>query len=158
MLGEAHARRGTHIVLLCSPTHSAIGDAINLGSRIEGATKEYGLDLCLGESVAPLVRDAFILRSVDLILVKGKTQPVEVFTVLAERQPGTPEPAWLARHEDAVRAYRRGDVDTAETAWLEVLTAAPGDALASIFFARCADLRENPPPGEWTGVFTMTGK
>ncbi|MCE9610606.1 MAG: adenylate/guanylate cyclase domain-containing protein [Chthoniobacter sp.] len=137
---------------------SVLGDAVNLGSRLEGVTKEYGIDLCLGESLAPLVRDAFILRSVDLILVKGKTQPIEVFTALAPRPPGTAEPAWLARHEEAVRAYRRGDFDTAEAAWLDVLAAEPGDALASIFFARCAALRENPPPGEWTGVFTMSGK
>ncbi len=137
---------------------SVLGDAVNLGSRLESVTKEYGLDLCLGESVAPLVRDAFLLRSVDLILVKGKTQPVEVFTALAPRAPGTPAPAWLARHEEAVRAYRRGDFDTAETAWLDVLAAEPGDALASVFFARCAALRENPPVGPWTGVFTMLSK
>ena len=137
---------------------SVLGDAVNLGSRLESVTKEYGLDLCLGESVAPLVREAFLLRSVDLLLVKGKTQPVEVFTALGPRQPGAPEPAWLARHEEAVRAYRRGDFDTAEAAWLDVLAAEPGDALASVFFARCAALRENPPPGEWTGIFTMPGK
>ncbi len=70
-------------------------------------------------------RGLFLLRSVDLILVKGKTQPVEVFTALGPRTPGTPE---------------------------------PGAALAAIFFARCAALRENPPPGHWTGVFTMLGK
>ena len=137
---------------------SAIGDAINLGSRIEGATKEYGLDLCIGESVAPFVRDAFILRSVDLIVVKGKTKPVEVFTVLAERQPGTPEPAWLARHEEAVRAYRAGFFAASEAAWREVLTTQPGDALATIFLARCADLRAHPPGPDWAGVFKMLGK
>jgi adenylate cyclase len=137
---------------------SVLGDAVNLGSRLEGVTKEYGLDLCLGESVAPLVRDAFILRSVDLLLVKGKTHPVEVFTALGPRSAGTSEPAWLARHEEAVRAYRRGDFDAAEVAWLDVLAAEPGDPLASVFFARCAALRENPPPGEWTGIFTMPGK
>jgi len=137
---------------------SVLGDAVNLGSRIEGLTKEYGLDLCLGETVAPLVREAFILRSVDLILVKGKTQPVEVFTVLAERQSGTPEPAWLTRHEEAVRAYRAGDFATAESSWSEVLTTQPGDALATIFLARCAALRAHPPDAEWTGVFKMRGK
>ena len=137
---------------------SVLGDAVNLGSRLESVTKEYGLDLCLGESIAPLVRDAFILRSVDLIIVKGKTRPVEVFTALAARQPGLAEPAWLARHEEAVRAYRRGDFDTAEAAWRDVLAAEPGDALASVFLARCATLRENPPAGGWTGVFTMRSK
>ena len=137
---------------------SVLGDAVNLGSRIEGLTKEYGIDLCLGETVAPLVREAFILRPVDLILVKGKTQPVEVFTVLGVRAPGVSEPAWLARHEEAVRAYRRGDFAAAESAWREVLAAQPGDALATIFLARCAELQSHPPDAEWTGVFKMRGK
>ena len=137
---------------------SVLGDAVNLGSRLEGVTKEYGIDLCLGETVAPLVREAFLLRSVDLIVVKGKTKPVEVFTVLGERTPGTPEPAWLAHHEAAMRAYRAGDFASAETSWLEVLAAQPDDALALVFFARCATLRENPPRGPWAGVFKMSGK
>ena len=137
---------------------SVLGDAVNLGSRIEGLTKEYGIDLCLGESVAPLVREAFVLRAVDLIVVKGKTQPVEVFTVLGGRTPGTPEPAWLARHEAAVRAYRAGDFAAAESAWREVLATQPGDALATIFLARCAELRSHPPDAGWTGVFKMRGK
>ena len=57
-----------------------------------------------------------------------------------------------------MRAYRAGDFDTAEAAWLEVLAAQPDDALALVFFARCATLRENPPLGVWTGVFKMSGK
>ncbi len=137
---------------------SVLGDAVNLGSRIEGLTKEYGIDLCLGETVAPLVRDAFLLRSVDLILVKGKTQPVKVFTVLGPRDPATTEPPWLAGHEAAVRAYRAGDFTAAEKAWREVLAAQPGDALATIFLARCAELQSHPLGPVWTGVFKMPGK
>ncbi len=137
---------------------SVLGDAVNLGARIEGLTKEYGIDLCLGETVAPLVREAFVLRSVDLVVAKGKTRPIEVFTVLSERTPGVAEPAWLARHEEAVRAYRAGDFPAAESAWREVFADQPGDALSTIFLARCAELRSHPPGTEWTGVFKMRGK
>ena len=137
---------------------SVLGDAVNLGSRLESVTKEYGIDLCLGESLAPLVRDVFVLRSVDLIIVKGKTRPIEVFTVLGGRTPGEPEPVWLAQHEAAVRAYRSGDFAAAESAWREVLAAQPGDALATIFLARCVELRSHPPDAEWTGVFKMRSK
>ncbi len=136
---------------------SVLGDAVNLGSRLEGATKEYDLDLCIGEGAAVLVRDAFLLRSVDLLVVKGKTKPVEVFTVLGERAT-TAEPRWLAHHEAAMRAYRAGDFSTAETAWLEVLAAQPDDPLAPIFLARCAQLFAHPPGRGWTGVFTMLSK
>ena len=88
---------------------SAIGDAVNLASRLEGVTKSYHIELCIGENVESLVRDAFIVRSLDLIVVKGKTKPVEVFTVLEERTSGAPGPPWLAQHEEAMRLYRSGD-------------------------------------------------
>lgn len=136
---------------------SVIGDAVNLGSRLEGATKEYHLDFCLGEQAAALIREDFILRSVDLIVVKGKTKPVAVFTVLAKRSPAASEPPWLARHEEAMEKYRAGDFPAAESAWQEVLAAAPGDELARLFLARCAALqRARPEP--WSGVFTMQSK
>ena len=137
---------------------SVISDAVNLASRLEGVTKQYHIDLCIGEHVAPLVRDAFLLRSLDLIVVKGKTKPVEIFAVLDERSPGIPEPAWLPRHEEAVKLYRAGDFPAAEAAWREVLAQSPGDRIAEVFIARCTELRATPPPGEWDGVFEMKSK
>jgi len=134
---------------------SVIGDAVNLGSRLEGATKEYHLDLCIGEKVAGLVRDQFIVRSVDLLIVKGKTKPVEIFTVLDKRGI---EPPWLDRHEEAMRLYRTGDFAAAEKAWRDVLTQAPGDGLSEIFIGRCAELQAHPPTTPWTGVYEMKSK
>jgi len=135
---------------------TVIGDAVNLGARLEGATKEYRLDLCIGETVATLVRDQFLLRSVDLIIVKGKTRPVEIFTVLDKS--GTAEPPWLARHEEAVRLYRTGDFAAAEKAWREVLAEAPGDGLSEVFIERCVGLQARPPAAPWTGVYEMKSK
>ena len=137
---------------------SMIGDAVNLGSRLEGVTKTYHLDLCIGELVAPLVRDAFILRSLDLILVKGKTRPVEIFTVLDERTATSAEPPWLAVHEEAVRHYRKGEFAAAQARWREVLAQAPGDSGSTVFIERCISLQKDPPAGEWTGVFEMKTK
>lgn len=135
---------------------SVIGDAVNLGSRLEGATKQYQLDVCIGEKAAALVKDDFILRSVDLIIVKGKTQPVEIFTVLDKR--GAAQPTWLARHEEAMQLYRAGNFADAEKAWREVLAQAPEDGLAQTFVARCVELQANPPSGVWTGVYEMKTK
>jgi adenylate cyclase len=137
---------------------SMIGDAVNLASRLEGVTRNYDIDLCIGESVAPLVRDIFILRSLDLIIVKGKTQPVAIFTVLGERESNGSEPAWLARHEEAVQRYRAGDFNAAEEAWREVLVQCPGDPVAEVFLQRCAELRKSALPADWRGVFEMTHK
>ena len=137
---------------------SVIGDAVNLASRLEGVTKQYDIDLCVGENVATLVRDVFILRSLDFIVVKGKTKPVEIFAVLDERSPAITDPAWLLRHEEAVKLYRKGDFTAAETAWREVLAEAPGDGIAETFIARCAELQASPPTGKWDGVFEMKSK
>jgi len=136
---------------------SAIGDAVNTASRLEGVTKTYHLDLIIGEPVEPLVRDAFILRSVDCILLQGKNKPMKIFTVLTERS-AAPEPPWLSKHEEAVMLYRLGDFAAAEANWNEVLAASPGDELAAIFIRRCRNLRENPPAGIWNGVFEMKSK
>ena len=137
---------------------SVIGDAVNLASRLEGVTKKYHIDLCIGENVALLVRDFFVLRSLDRIVVQGKTKPVEIFAVLDERGPGVADPAWLARHEEAVKLYRAGDFVAAEVAWREVLAQAPGDGIAETFISRCAELQASPPLGKWDGVFEMKSK
>ncbi|MGB8170889.1 MAG: adenylate/guanylate cyclase domain-containing protein [Chthoniobacteraceae bacterium] len=135
-----------------------IGDAVNLGSRLEGVTKSYNIDVCLGEHVAPFVREEFQLRSLDLIVVKGKTKPVEIFTVLGRRLPSSADPDWLAVHEEAMRRYRLGEFKTAAALWREVLAQAPGDPVSAVFLARCLELQKEPPNGEWTGVFEMKSK
>jgi adenylate cyclase len=135
---------------------SVIGDAVNLGSRLEGVTKKYHIDLCIGENVAALVRNHFILRSVDLIVVVGKSKPVEIFTVLGERIGD--QPAWMAAHDEAMKLYRTGRFAEAEAKWREVLAQIPGDGLTGVLLARCALLQREPPEGEWTGVYEMKSK
>lgn len=136
---------------------TVIGDAVNLASRLEGATKQYGIDMCIGEGVAAMVGDQFLLRSVDLIIVKGKTQPVEIFTVLGQRDKTT-APPWLAKHEEAMRLYRTGEFATAEKIWREIVTEVPGDALSKVFIWRCIALQASPPEPPWTGVYAMKSK
>ena len=135
---------------------SVVGDAVNTASRLEGATKTYRVDFIIGEPVEPLVRDVFVLRKVDRILLQGKTRPVDIYTVLSERAAGG-APDWLAIHEEALRLYGAGDFEAAEIKWREVLAAVPGDALASLFIDRCRDLRASPPAA-WNGVFEMRSK
>jgi adenylate cyclase len=98
------------------------------------------------------------LRSLDLIIVKGKTKPVEIFTVLKEREAGVADPPWLVTHEEAVRRYRAGDFVEAERLWREVLAQCPGDSIAEVFLERCAALQKAPPDGKWDGVFEMKTK
>ena len=86
---------------------TVIGDPVNLASRLEGLTKEYHLDLLLGENMAPLAGGEFILRTVDYVQVQGKTKPVDVLTVMGDGAAQTVSlPLWLARYEEGVRLYR----------------------------------------------------
>jgi adenylate cyclase len=138
---------------------TAIGDPVNLASRLEGLTKEYHLDLLLGETVAPLVSGKYILRTVDYVQVKGKTKPVDVFTVVGERAAQTDSPpVWLARYEEGIRRYRKRAFAGAAAAFQESLRQQPDDYLSSMYLKRCQSLIENPPGDSWDGVFVMTKK
>ena len=137
---------------------SVIGDAVNLASRLEGLTKEYKLDLLLGETMVPLVEGRFTLRSVDSVQVKGKTKPVRVFTVVADREAGEEPPAWLERYEHGIGLYRTRRFAEALAAFEDCARTAPEDYLIELYFKRCRDLVTNPPGAEWDTVFVMKSK
>ena len=137
---------------------TVIGDPVNLASRLEGLTKEYHLDLLLGESVASMVGEQFILRSVDLVQVKGKTKPVQVFTVLGERATGEPDPAWLQRYEEGVRLYRERAFAEALAVFQDSARLQPNDYLTDLYRHRAETLAANPPGPDWDGVSIMTKK
>lgn len=136
---------------------SVIGDPVNTASRLEGITKEYHTDLIIGESVAALVRDTFHLRTAGLNQPKGKTKPLELFTVLDERN-GTPPPAWLEAHEQGVRLFRARDFAGAAACFEAVLKELPDDWLAGEYLADCREFEKNPPPPDWNAVKVMKSK
>src|SRR5262249_62101404 len=73
---------------------TVIRDPVNLASRLESLTRQYHVDILIGASAEELVRDEFNLRSVDLVQVKGKTEPVDVFTLVGARADDV-DPEWL---------------------------------------------------------------
>ena len=92
-----------------------LDDASNPTASTQNARKlveEDHVDLLIGEAVAVLVREKFLLRTVALSQPKGKTRPLEIFTVLDQRN-GAAEPAWLTAYEEGVRRYRQRDAASA---------------------------------------------
>jgi len=136
-----------------------IGDAVNSASRLEGLTKEYGLDMLIGESVAELVSDSFHLQLVDFVRMKGKMRAIKVYAVLgAKSEPldGVTS-AYLDKYAQALARYERGDFAVACSQFREALVLKPDDPVASVYFERCAELAEQQPEA-WDGVFVMKTK
>ena len=138
---------------------TVIGDAVNSASRLEGLTKEYGVDLLIGDSVAELVRDRFHLQLVDLVRMKGKSRALKVHAVLgpktSELDPQTV--AYLKEYDLALACYQRGEFASASSKFRDALEIKPEDPVANVYFERCHELAEQPPE-KWDGVFVMKSK
>jgi adenylate cyclase len=137
---------------------SVIGDAVNLASRLESSTKEFTLDLLLGESMVPLVQNRFALRSVDSVQFKGKTKPVRVFTVMADKKAGEQPPPWLPRYEEGIKYYHERRFAEGLAAFADCVLAQPDDYLSQLYLKRCQELVANPPGPDWDTVFVMKSK
>ena len=137
-----------------------MGDAVNLASRLEGLTKDYGLDLLVGESVARRVSETFRLRTVDLVRVKGKKKPAEVMTVIGPLSEVPPEAQEIlfADYEDAILLYRRREFGGAARLLEECSRKDPADYLTAFYLERCQDLMAEAPAPDWDGVRLMKTK
>jgi len=136
---------------------TVIGDAVNLASRLEGATKEYEIPLLIGENAAQLIRDKYTLQTVDFLRVKGKVQPVDTFTVASTSPPGPEQIRALTVHASAIKDYRAGHFAEALGRFEEALSLWPGNSLIKLYQARCRELMQNPPEN-WDGIYVLKTK
>lgn len=133
---------------------TVIGDAVNLASRLEALTRTYGVDILIGARANELIRDEFDLRSVALVQVKGKSKPVEIFTLIgSKKEPGDPE--FLQRletYETGFRRFRERDFTRAKILFSQFLEFYPDDALAKMYLERALEYEKQPPDEEWNAV------
>ncbi len=131
--------------------YTVLGDTVNLGSRLEGLTKTYGVNIIVSENTARLAGD-LPYRELDRVRVKGKQEPVAIF------EPVDPAQLHAAgRFSEALVRYRQRDWDRAETLITELDALAP-HALYRLYLERIRHFRAQPPPPEWDGVFTFEVK
>ncbi|MEP6603545.1 MAG: adenylate/guanylate cyclase domain-containing protein [Spartobacteria bacterium] len=133
---------------------TVIGDSVNLASRLEALTRTYAVDILIGPSAAELVRDEFHLRSVARVQVKGKTQPVEVFTLLGARNEDVdPELLkWVETYEQGVIKFRERDFTEAKILFSRFLEFYPDDFLAKMYLERTLEYEQQPPDEAWNAV------
>jgi adenylate cyclase len=145
--------------------YTALGDTVNLSSRLEGLNKDYGTHIIVNETTHAAVKDAgFEFRELDLIRVKGKQQPVTIYELMGRRGEmsvyGTPEEV-LGRVELFVQArelYRGRQWQGAQEKFQSILDRWPGDGPSRMYWKRCQEYLFDEPPMGWDGVFTMTHK
>ena len=138
--------------------YTVMGDAVNLASRLEGITKEYGADIIVGEDTKNAVPD-LVYREIDKVRVTGKDRAVTIFEPLGLE--GEVEMARLDEvrlFHEALELYRKQEWDMAEERLVKLGKMSPEAALYETFVERIAYLRAHPPGPGWDGAFTFQSK
>ena len=138
--------------------YTVMGDEVNLASRLEGITKQYGVGIIVGENTRNAVSD-FVYRELDHVRVKGKDKPVAIYEPI-----GLAEKVSSAMHDEIKlfhemrRLYRKQDWDQAELQLMNLQRMSPDTALYHIYIKRIAYFRKNPQAADWDGVFVFETK
>jgi adenylate cyclase len=138
--------------------YTVMGDEVNLASRLEGITKQYGVGIIVGENTQNLVTD-FLYRELDHVRVKGKDRPVAIYEPIAlvsEASKALQDEVKL--FHEVRRLYRKQDWDQAELQLMNLQRMSPGTALYGKYAERVAFFRKNPPNADWDGVFDFQTK
>jgi adenylate cyclase len=139
--------------------YTAMGDTVNLASRLEGLNKEYGTSILISESTrADVTNDQIVIREIDFIRVKGKNQPVTIFEILSEQAAANDGKELVELFGRGREAYKVRDWSAAKTAFEEVLRRWPKDGPSRVFIARCDEYLAQEPGADWDGVYVMTHK
>jgi len=145
--------------------YTALGDTVNLSSRLEGLNKDYGTHIIVNETTyAGATNVGFVFRELDLIRVKGKSQPVTIYELIGRQGEasdyGSPEDTQkrLEEFRKARELYTQRQWEQAQKSFESILATWAGDGPSRTYWKRCQEYLFDEPPSGWDGVFTMTHK
>ena len=139
-------------------SYTVMGDAVNLGSRLEGITKQYGVGFIVGEGTRELVKKEFVFRELDRVRVKGKADPVGIYEPVGEEgKVSREEIEEIKLWNQALRSYRAQDWDQAELTLMNLQRMKPR-YLYDLYVKRVEHLRKEPPGENWDGVTVFETK
>jgi adenylate cyclase len=140
--------------------YTIIGDSVNLASRLEGANKQYNSKIMISEFTYKHVEGKVAVRELDLIQVKGKTEPIKVYELLGLSDLKlTPEQKEaMELYQEGLKLYRSRNWEEAIAYMNQAFQLDPSCYVAQVYAQRASLYQLNPPPEEWNGVFVMTTK
>jgi len=140
--------------------YTALGDSVNLSSRLEGLNKEYGTHIIVNESTYEATKGAdFVFRELDLIRVKGKAQPVTIYELISRKSELSPDlQPLLGAYAGGRALYRERRWAESQRTFQQILDRWPDDGPSRTYWKRCQEYLFDEPPSGWDGVYTMTHK
>ncbi|WP_100644685.1 CHASE2 domain-containing protein [Alteromonas facilis] len=136
--------------------YTVIGDAVNLGSRLEGLTKYYGLSILVSEETCKQATK-FQFLMIDKVKVKGKHKPVTIYTPLQISETHS-DNALDQAYSEALQHYFASEFDTALVQFTALKNTYHLPVVVDLYIERCHFFIQNPPPEDWDGSFTHTSK
>ncbi|MFC1554628.1 CHASE2 domain-containing protein [candidate division KSB1 bacterium] len=140
--------------------YTVMGDSVNLGSRLEGANKQYGTYIMISEFTYEVAKNEIEVRFLDSIRVKGKLEPVKVYELIGRKDVGISKEMEEIRefYSKGIEQYLSKNWDKSIEYFNRALEIDENDEPSKVYIQRCKAFKENPPPEQWDGVFTMTTK